>query len=104
MKSVTKKPAICNLFRLQTPAFGHFLYLTINELLIEGTFLWKFTLKRDASGTGAPSSVREKRKQTGKYPYRVYEFGGDVNGKGRNDAWWSAFRSGKTTEGNTGED
>ena len=43
MKSVTKKPAICNLFRLQTPVFGHFLYLTIDELLIEGTFLWKFT-------------------------------------------------------------
>ena len=39
----TKKPAICNLFRLQTPVFGHFLYLTIDELLIEGTFLWKFT-------------------------------------------------------------
>ena len=29
---------------LQTPVFGHFLYLTIDELLIEGTFLWKFTL------------------------------------------------------------
>ena len=25
--------------------FGHFLYLTIDELLIEGTFLWKFTQK-----------------------------------------------------------
>ena len=53
MKSVTKKPAICNLFRLQTPVFGHFLYLTIDELLIEGTFLWKFTFQLSMIFTGS---------------------------------------------------
>lgn len=42
-KKYAKKPAICNHFRLQAPVFGHFLHLAIDELLIEGTFLWKFT-------------------------------------------------------------
>ena len=58
MKSVTKKPAICNLFRLQTPVFGHFLYLTIDELLIEGTFLWKFTIMSGSFFESFPITTR----------------------------------------------